>query len=125
MAEVGRDIKTPVPSNGRSRLPSLPALAGGAWAVLVAVAIVATNFVYATKGELRDQGDKLAEHAKEEASGMADLRTRESVAETHLEEHHRALEKHDLFLDALDQNVRTLMLEMSIPSNRIARPKKP
>lgn len=111
-------------SSGRSfRVPFAwvwPAL----WVGLVTVAGLATTYVFATKGELADHNTALVVHAKEERETTAKIETEAAASRVLVDQHGKTLDKLERFIEAVDANQRTMMLDAGIPSGRIRRPKE-
>lgn len=108
--------KTPVPGERSLRIPYgmvWPAI----WAAIVTAAGLATTYVYATK-------DELGEHARAERETTAKIEVEAAAAKVHVEQHDRTIEKLERYVEAVDANLRTLMIEQDIPRGRIARPKE-
>ena len=99
--------------NGGVRL-TLPGIAGAMWALLVASAMVATTYVYATKGELFD-------HAKEEAAVSADLKVKAAVTDIAVQQHAKTFERLERYMEANSRNVETLMRAIEIPERKILK----
>lgn len=100
-------MDTPIPGiskNGSIRI-TLSMLGG----VIVIMGGIVTHYVYATKGEL-------AEQAKTEAANSAELDKRTTLNES-------AIVRLEGYVQAINTNMRTMLLEVNVPERRIAKPK--
>lgn len=123
MAEqASRDI-TPLPESRSLRVPYAmvwPAI----WVAIVTGAGLATTYIYATKGDVQVAKDALSEHARVEQEKRSAIEVQAAAAKVHAESLDKRAEKLERFIEAVDSNLRTLMIEQDIPRGRIARPKE-
>ena len=98
------------------------------WAAVLTVGGLVTTYVYATKGELTEHAasekDERVLHATSEAKTTAELATQTAIHAKELEQHDKLLEKMERYIEAINQNQATMMIESDIPRGRIARPKE-
>ena len=99
--------------NGGVRV-TLTGVAAAVWTLIVAAALVATSYVFATKVELSD-------HARDEAVVSSDLKTRASVVEQAVGHHDKALDKIERYMEAQTANTETLMRAIEIPKWQIKK----
>jgi hypothetical protein len=78
--------------------------------LLCAVASIGVAYIFATKAEL-------ANHAKVDGERIV-------VLEETTKHHDMAIEEIKRAVQAVDQNVRTMLIEQGVPTNRIVRPGK-
>lgn len=112
------------PTNGRSLRVPAPMVWPAVWIAIATTAGLVTTYVYATKAELSEHAMAEREKRADVEREAATMRVDAAEMRVHVGQHHEALQKLERYVEAVDANLRTLMIESDIPRGRIARPKE-